>query len=367
MDDYGEVLGRLVCMYIRLIDLEDQFGENEHGLTTTQEQELQNLRKALTDNEVDDVLDEHFHAVLKELFFWQESRRLMEVMECPIQRFLVYASVEKGAKGFISVREIGRLIAKLIYAIRSCVFNELTARCDAGMAGNHIDSDLGGLMIYAKELLQTPFGFLIEMMHFAASVAGESGALPQISWLGVDGMALAIHGKRVELGQLRGLCSSLLKKARIQLDSIVKMGLNGGKDMDWRTFEAEDDLINTTDTYSFVSLSKKKDRRRLIREFMANETTRSFFARGINGRVILWRKKHCLEWLGRCRKLLEIFAVLCHILGGQPARGTEMATLRWRNSVDEQRGVYWAYGTIMLLAIYSKMRSKTRRNKLIPR
>ena len=158
-------------MYIRLIDLKDQFGENKHGLMMTQEQELQNLRKALTDNEVDDVLDEHFHAVLKELFFWQESRRLMEIMECPIQRFLVYASVEKGAKGFISVREIGRLIAKLIYGIRSFVFNELTVRCDAGVAGNHIDRDLGGLMIYAKELLQTPFGFLVELMHFAASVA----------------------------------------------------------------------------------------------------------------------------------------------------------------------------------------------------
>ena len=26
------VLGRLVCMYIRMIDLEDQLGENEHGL-----------------------------------------------------------------------------------------------------------------------------------------------------------------------------------------------------------------------------------------------------------------------------------------------------------------------------------------------
>ena len=59
--------------------------------------------------------------------------------------------------------------------------------------------------------------------------------------------------------------------------------------------------------------------------------------------------------------------MLCHILGGQSVRGTELATLRWRNSVDEQRGVYWVNGMIMLFAMYSKMRSKTRRNKLIPR
>lgn len=371
MDDYGNVLGRLVCMYIRMMNLEGQFGEEEHGLTESQQKKLQDLREVLVrDNVSDDELDGEFHAVLRELFFWEESHRLMEVMECPLQRFLVYASVEKGAKGFISVKEIGRLIAKLIYGIRSCIFKELMARCGSGVIRNQINKELGGLMMYAKELLQTPFGFLVELMHFAASVAGESGALPQVSWLGVDGMALAIHGKRVELQQLRGLCSSLLKKARIQLDSRVKMGLNGAKELNWNMYEAEDDLTNIRDGYSFVSSSNGgflKDKRWLLHGFMVNEATRSFFTKGINGRVILWRKKQCLEWLGRCRKLLEMLMVLCHLLGGQPARGSELATLRWRNSVEEQRGVYWVNGTIMLLAMYSKMRSKTRRNRLIPR
>jgi hypothetical protein len=33
MDDYGGVLGRLACMYICMVNTEDQFCENEHGLT----------------------------------------------------------------------------------------------------------------------------------------------------------------------------------------------------------------------------------------------------------------------------------------------------------------------------------------------
>ena len=62
------------------------------------------------------------------------------------------------------------------------------------------------------------------MLHFASSVAGEAGALPQVSWLGIEsGMALAIHGKRVKLEQLRNLCSTLLKKAQNQLVFKVKM------------------------------------------------------------------------------------------------------------------------------------------------
>src|SRR5579859_422945 len=67
-------------------------------------------------------------------------------MDCPVQCFLVYASVEKGAKGFIHVREIRQLMGKLIYGVRSCVFNEFMMRCDGRVAGNTIDGELGGLI-----------------------------------------------------------------------------------------------------------------------------------------------------------------------------------------------------------------------------
>jgi hypothetical protein len=371
MKDYGSILGRLVCMYLQSIDEESGF-EVEHSLTEAQLQRLMDLKEGLNQDEgIDDELDMRFHDFLKALFFWHESHRLMESLECPVQQFLVYASVEKGAKGFINVREIGRLIAKLVYGIRACIFNELIIRCKDDMGGHNMNAELGGLMTYARGLLQTPFGFLLETMHFAASVSGEAGSLPQVSWLGIEsGIALAIHGKRVELQQLRDLCTSMLKETRAQLDYKIKMGIAGSAKMDWLKFEPEDDLTNIRDGYSFVSSPNSglsKDKPGLLHGFMANEVTKSFFTRGINGRVVLWRRSQCLEWLGRCRKLLEMLAVLCHILGGQPARGTELATLRWRNGVDEQRGVYWVNGTIMLLAMYSKMRSITRKNKLIPR
>ena len=109
------------------------------------------------------------------------------------------------------------------------------------------------------------------------------------------------------------------------------------------------------------------DRLCLLHGFMANEATRSFFTRGMNGTIILWRKERWVEWMKDCKKLLEMLAVLCHLLGGQPARGSELVTLRWRNSVDEKRGVYWANGTVILITMYSKMRSIIWHNKLIPR
>jgi hypothetical protein len=95
------------------------------------------------------------------------------------------------------------------------------------------------------------FGFLAEMMHFAPSVSREAGTLPQVTWLGIEsGMALVIHGKRVELGQFRKWYSSLLKDVQMQLDSRVQMDI---KTLDWSEFEVVDDLTNIRDGYSFVS------------------------------------------------------------------------------------------------------------------
>ena len=172
-------------------------------------------------------------------------------------------------------------------------------RCKAEIEENKVNKELGELMIYDKDMLQTLFGFLREIMHFAASVTSNAETLPQVSWLGIEeGIALATHGKGVELQELRHLCSTLLKKAEIQLRSEIKMGLTGIKNMNWNTFDVKDDLTNIRDTYSFI-LSQNgrllKENKTLLNEFMENEVSKSFFSKGMNGGVILWRKSRCLK------------------------------------------------------------------------
>jgi hypothetical protein len=107
MDDYGNALGKMVCMFIRAIDLESEFGENHPWLRNSERQTLQRMREGVVEGEIaDSKLDDWFHRVLKELFFWNESQKLMDCLECPVHRFLVYASIDKGVQGFIHTREI---------------------------------------------------------------------------------------------------------------------------------------------------------------------------------------------------------------------------------------------------------------------
>ena len=127
------------------------------------------------------------------------------------------------------------------------------------------------------------------------------------------------------------------------------------------------EFINDRKGYSVLNSISKDRGKSLLNEFLENQITKSFFTRGINNDQIDWNMKNCLSWLKKSKGLLEMLMVLCHLLGGQPARSTEMATMRWINGSQQQRGVYWVNDTMMLLGIYAKTRGMTGQDKLISR
>ena len=256
------------------------------------------------------------------------------------------------------------MIAKLQYGIRATVFLELLKLEELG--NYTLGNDLAGLQCFVKDFMQSPFGFLQETMHLAASIAGNTSALPQISWLDDDRFeCLAINGKKIELNQLQNLASSLLKKAKKYMNNQVKMGLNGDKDKSWRTALKNDmSKLKLGDCFVQRDLNLRKE---LLDKFMNNETTRSYFIKGTVRGKVLWKREKVIEWLKHCKALLEMLVVLCHLLGGQPARSTEISTIRWANSAAEQRGAYWAYDRLMLLTIYSKIRGNTAKDNIISR
>jgi hypothetical protein len=71
-------------------------------------------------------------------------------------------------------------------------------------------------------------------------------------------------------------------------------------------------------------------------------------------------------------QLIHVFLrhllLLVHITGGQPARGTELLTLRWRNSArSEARKIFIENGMVSFVTSYHKNYSLTNTNKIIHR
>ena len=144
-DDYGSLLGRLVCFHLRIVmgqeesesDSESELESDEESsdwsrlypLRSIQKTKLRSLGNILrAEEKSEEEVDEIFHEVVKELFCWQESRKLLDEMACPVQRFLVAVCLRKEGKGFVNVRDITPLIAKLWYCIRGTVYMEFLKR-----------------------------------------------------------------------------------------------------------------------------------------------------------------------------------------------------------------------------------------------
>lgn len=364
----------MVCFYLRLLSHENDVDKEisivdwyrKYKLNDVQTNCLKELGEALQSRGVGNpvILQRIFHQVLMSLFCWHETGKLLEECDCPVQRFLMIICLRQDGKGFINARDVSPWISKLIYGIRCTVWTELMNGSDEGIWEEKIKD----LKIYVKEQVQSPFGFLCETKHLAFTIVGETNALPQVAWLGeMDYNVLAIHGKRIEFSKLGMFCQSLLKKAKRFMDCELKMGIRGLRNVSWKEFSPLDNLANVKEGYCFLDGSLKDQAMSLLDNFLRNESTRSFFTDGIKRGHVSWKRGNCLSWLKKSRTFLEMLMVLSHLLGGQPARSTEMATLRWRNAIEIQRGVYWSNGTVMLLGIYSKLRGMTNRDRMIPR
>ena len=176
---------------------------------------------------------------------------------------------------------------------------------------------------------------------------------------------MAINRKTIRIENLQKMIKDLLKMTTKYMNSEIKMGLLGDKYFDWKS-GLLNDMRRKQPGESFIQTAIE-NRKSLLIEFLQNEISASAFVHHATSGKASWKKDGVEIWLRKCRRLLEMLLTSCHLLGGQPARATELSTMRWAQSVAEERGAYWSYDRLLLLTIYSKTRSITGKDRLVPR
>jgi hypothetical protein len=94
----------------------------------------------------------------------------------------------------------------------------------------------------------------------------------------------------------------------------------------------------------------------LARRFLSNADTLS------------WNQKAVLSYRQQANAFLRRMLLLFHMTGGQPARGTELLVLRWRNSdTYDIRNITIENGLVCFVTSYHKNYSTTNSTKIIHR
>ena len=376
MDDYGRMLGRLICFLLRSYTSRDFKWTAEHPYWDTTVERLRALDALCSAQRVNKIsIHESIHGLLSELFSWREER-IIEEVKCPIYRFVITALVNTSATGFLTAKAVTPIISKLQYCIRANVYQQIMYRNENGDYLLSDDGGLYGLKQFVIEEGHTPFNRLRQLMHKATAIANSGPKLAQVSWKGDlrnphDYSVLEVNGKSLPVKAIQNLRKCLIKENEQRLYEKLLIGVNIDNLPSFDEYEVRDILSSQMWGYSvFESKDNEfhKYRNHVIDSWLSQDRLRSHFTRGRMGEgKICWNRENVVQYLGWCKDFIEDFLVEMHLDYGMPGRATEIANMKIMNTSDGQRNLYWKNYTIMLLFLYSKTRSRRDMDRVIPR
>jgi hypothetical protein len=126
-----------------------------------------------------------------------------------------------------------------------------------------------------------------------------------------------------------------------------------------------DDPTHTKRGVSF--LNNKKNGLEDKREVMLGRAKDHRNRRKLRSRIGDWQLRHIRRWLRDVDEFRELLLLCVHITVGQPARGTEIISVRFKNGFMQDRNVYIIYGQVAIITRYHKSQSQQDKPKIVPR
>lgn len=222
---------------------------------------------------------------------------------------------------------------------------------------------------------ESPMNWILNLRAYGAKARDNTTALGFISWTD-NGESLSYKSLEFSMNGLRWFLRDQIQEAQDQLHDLL---LLPEADLDTRAKQVpqlcltslKDDPTICSANYSFLQDERNQEildgqQRYLLNQLRHNpRLRRRFFS---NPETLTWDKKRVKQYLQLTEAFLRRLLLLVHITGGQPARGTELLTLRWRNSShSEVRNIFIENGLVSFVTSYHKNYSASNTTKIIHR
>jgi hypothetical protein len=220
------------------------------------------------------------------------------------------------------------------------------------------------LLLYAKFVsLRTP-----------SSIAGSM-------WWLLDRQTFFLKGRLIELSRFRTLAQGIVvEAAQVLWDQLLWVGKKEEKQEENARLSAElaaiqDDVTIVRRGVSFLSPARPQEGEKWMLKRLASvpAARRLYKQRGStiereeeseeesgerdSRKLVQWRLQEVRRHLRHIKRFLELLCLAVHIAGGQPARGPELLSVRWRNGVLQDRNLYVIDGQVALVTHYHKTQS----------
>lgn len=348
------------------------------------------------DTESDDIIDVYQDA--RRLFPWQEGQMeivarlweairtgqsarqkrkvLLEFLETVIFQyvrgtgfsnvllhFLAVLGINEQTRRLRAANDFSYMLGGVVYCVR-LVAIEIIMPKESRRTESKAD-DKRFLKLRSKHLADGSFSamaHMVSLLAYSKHIALNHTNAGAISW-SRDGREMQYRGQPISLVRFRILVDRVLEEAEGML----------WRQLLWQTdqqrFEIpidqlEDDVTFTKRGISFLKNDRNKlhDTRGWVLEQMEQHPEGRKLFRGEQ-----WRRSHVRRYLRQVDRFRELLLLAVHMTGGQPARGTEVLSIRFKNGFMQDRNVFVIQGQMAVVTRYHKSSSQHDKPKVVPR
>lgn len=196
----------------------------------------------------------------------------------------------------------------------------------------------------------TPIGEILELKAFGKSIIKREGYRSNLTW-SLDGQSFTIGNDKVV--HLSDFCTAHRDAIRRVQEQVDEMMLGWKPTQDLSTIA--DDLTNKVPGWCFLDSPENG----FVGKYKA--MTRRAWLSSLRGAALAkagqWLSCSCLTYLEAGIELATKIFVALHLTAGLPGRGTEITSIRLRNTKLATRNVFVREGQILIVISYSKSRA----------
>ena len=203
---------------------------------------------------------------------------------------------------------------------------------------------------------------MISLLAYSRHCAFNYANAGAISW-SPDNSVIAYRGQKIPLARFKRLIDTVITEA----ENIL------WRELLWQTDSSrfalvvdqlEDDVTFTRRGFSFLDHTRNglKDTRAWVLAQMEVHGEGRKLRQGER-----WHRRRMRKYLRRVDHFRELLLLCVHWTGGQPARGTEITSIRFRNGYMQDRNVFAIHGHLAVVTRYHKSASQFDQPKVVPR
>ncbi|KAF3030308.1 hypothetical protein E8E12_000480 [Didymella heteroderae] len=290
--------------------------------------------------------------------------------------FLAANGINKERRGYTEAEASTSDLSALIKLAQLLVLQHAVHEHRSGRAefpGDKVAELQDAFMVYGSD---SPINWILNLRSYGNAIRNNTTAAGWIEWSD-DGQKLTYKSLELTLGNMRWAIRDQLAEAQEQLNQLLLLP-DSEPDTRARLVPAahlaqlKEDPGVFTAGHSFLLdprnsallaaggqrylLNRVRDSPKLRRRFFLCEDS------------LTWNPSAIQAYIQLLHVYLERLLLLIHIAGGQPARGTELLTLRWRNSAHgDIRSIFVDNGMLCFVTSYHKNYSTSSTTKIIHR